>query len=38
VQLTDFVIAELFHVPYIVVATLVGQFRLVSWKNRKLDR
>ena len=31
-----FLIAELFHVPYIVLAALVGQFGVLRWKNRTL--
>lgn len=34
----DFLIAELFHVPYIVLATVIGQFGSKSWKNRKLEQ
>jgi len=34
----DFVIAELFHVPYIVFAALIGQHRSVRWKNRTFKR
>jgi len=33
-----FLIAELFHVPYIVVAALVGQFSVLRWKNRTLEQ
>jgi poly-beta-1,6-N-acetyl-D-glucosamine synthase len=33
-----FVIAEVFHVPYIVFAALAGQFRTLRWKNRDLGR
>jgi cellulose synthase/poly-beta-1,6-N-acetylglucosamine synthase-like glycosyltransferase len=33
-----FLIAELFHVPYIAVAALTAQFTRMSWKNRKLNR
>ncbi|MBF8296261.1 MAG: hypothetical protein HW389_2806 [Bacteroidetes bacterium] len=34
----QFLIAELFHVPYIVFAALVGQFSPMRWKNRKLEQ
>jgi biofilm PGA synthesis N-glycosyltransferase PgaC len=33
-----FLIAELFHVPYIVFAALIAQFSSLRWKNRKLER
>ena len=33
-SLWHFLIAELFHVPYIVFAGLIGQLRTVRWKNR----
>lgn len=36
--LTDFLIAELFHVPYIVFAAAIGQIKSMSWKGRLLDR
>ena len=36
--LGQFLIAELFHVPYITVAGLIGQFRSLRWKDRSLDR
>lgn len=34
----QFLIAELFHVPYIAVAGFVGQFNSLRWKDRNLDR
>jgi hypothetical protein len=34
----QFLIAELFHVPYITVAGLIGQFSSLRWKDRNLDR
>ncbi len=34
----QFLIAELFHVPYIAVAGLIGQFSSLRWKDRNLDR
>lgn len=34
----DFLIAELFHVPYIVLATAVGQILPVRWKGRTHQR
>jgi poly-beta-1,6-N-acetyl-D-glucosamine synthase len=36
--LGQFLIAELFHVPYITVAGLIGQFSSLRWKDRTLDR
>lgn len=33
-----FFIAELFHVPYIVVAAFLGRFAPLEWKGRKLKR
>jgi poly-beta-1,6-N-acetyl-D-glucosamine synthase len=36
--LGQFLIAELFHVPYITVAGLIGQFSSLRWKDRDLDR
>ena len=33
-----FLIAEIFHVPYIVFAGLIGQFRTLRWKNRTLGK
>ncbi len=36
--LGQFLIAELFHVPYIAVAGLIGQFSSLRWKDRNLDR
>ncbi|HWP82532.1 MAG TPA: glycosyltransferase [Bacteroidota bacterium] len=33
---SDFLIAELFHVPYIVVAAFLGQFKTLSWKGRTI--
>ncbi len=32
----QFLIAELFHVPYIVFAALIGQFSSLRWKDRNL--
>ena len=37
-RLEQFLIAELFHVPYITVAGLIGQFSSLRWKDRNLDR
>jgi cellulose synthase/poly-beta-1,6-N-acetylglucosamine synthase-like glycosyltransferase len=34
----QFLVAELFHVPYIAVAGLIGQFSSLRWKDRTLDR
>jgi poly-beta-1,6-N-acetyl-D-glucosamine synthase len=34
----DFVIAELFHVPYIAFAGLIGQFNSLRWKDRNIGR
>jgi biofilm PGA synthesis N-glycosyltransferase PgaC len=34
----QFLIAEVFHVPYITVAGLIGQFSTLRWKDRNLDR
>jgi hypothetical protein len=36
--LGQFLIAELFHVPYIAIAGLIGQFISLRWKDRNLDR
>jgi cellulose synthase/poly-beta-1,6-N-acetylglucosamine synthase-like glycosyltransferase len=36
--LGQFLIAEIFHVPYIAVAGLIGQFSTLRWKDRNLDR
>lgn len=36
--LRHFLIAELFHVPYIVVTGALGQFVSFRWKDRTLDR
>jgi hypothetical protein len=36
--LSEFLIAELCHVPYIAVAGLVGQFNSLRWKDRNLAR
>lgn len=33
-----FFIAELFHVPYIVVAAFLGRFAPLQWRGRKLKR
>ncbi|MFH0989783.1 MAG: glycosyltransferase [bacterium] len=33
-SLFDFFIAEIFHVPYIAIAALVGQVASIRWKNR----
>jgi poly-beta-1,6-N-acetyl-D-glucosamine synthase len=33
-----FLVAELFHVPYIVFATLIGQFSPLRWKDRNLEQ
>ena len=33
-----FLIAELFHVPYITLAGLIGQFSSLRWKDRRLVR
>jgi len=38
ISLGQFFIAELFHVPYIAVAGLIGQFSTLRWKDRNLDR
>jgi cellulose synthase/poly-beta-1,6-N-acetylglucosamine synthase-like glycosyltransferase len=34
----QFLIAELFHVPYIAAAGLIGQFSSLRWKDRNVDR
>jgi len=36
--LGQFLVAELFHVPYIAIAGLIGQFSSLRWKDRNLDR
>ncbi|MCX6150153.1 MAG: glycosyltransferase [Ignavibacteriales bacterium] len=33
-----FIIAELFHVPYIVIAAIAGAFGNFTWKERKIKR
>jgi hypothetical protein len=38
VSVRYFLIAELFHVPYIVFAALIGQFSAMRWKNRTLKQ
>lgn len=38
VSIRHFLIAELFHVPYIVFAALIGQFSGLRWKNRTLKQ
>jgi cellulose synthase/poly-beta-1,6-N-acetylglucosamine synthase-like glycosyltransferase len=38
VSIRHFLIAELLHVPYIVVAALVGQFSALRWKDRTLEQ
>ena len=34
----QFLIAELFHVPYIVFAAAIAQFSPMRWKKRKLEQ
>jgi biofilm PGA synthesis N-glycosyltransferase PgaC len=34
----QFLIAEIFHVPYITVTGLIGQFSSLRWKDRNLGR
>jgi hypothetical protein len=36
--LGQFLIAELFHVPYIAIVGLIGQYSFLRWKDRNLDR
>jgi biofilm PGA synthesis N-glycosyltransferase PgaC len=38
ISIRHFLIAELLHVPYIVVAALVVQFSALRWKNRTLEQ
>jgi cellulose synthase/poly-beta-1,6-N-acetylglucosamine synthase-like glycosyltransferase len=38
VSVRHFLIAELLHVPYIVIAALVGQLGALRWKNRTLEQ
>jgi cellulose synthase/poly-beta-1,6-N-acetylglucosamine synthase-like glycosyltransferase len=38
IQVPVFLIAELFHVPYIVVTAAVGQFISLEWKGRRIPR
>jgi hypothetical protein len=38
VRLSHFLVAELFHVPYIVFAALIGQFSSFRWKDRNLEQ
>lgn len=38
IELRHFLIAELFHVPYIVFAALIGQIRSIRWKDRELTQ
>jgi cellulose synthase/poly-beta-1,6-N-acetylglucosamine synthase-like glycosyltransferase len=35
---TAFIIAELFHIPYILISSLVGLFGNYKWKGRKVKR
>ncbi len=37
-SLNYFVMAEIFHIPYIIIAGLVGSFGNYFWKERKLKR
>ena len=34
VQIRHFLIAELLHVPYIVIASAIGQLSTLQWKGR----
>jgi len=36
--LSHFLIAEVFHVPYIVFAAAIGQMKSIRWKDRTLDQ
>jgi cellulose synthase/poly-beta-1,6-N-acetylglucosamine synthase-like glycosyltransferase len=38
ISLLYFVIAELFHVPYIALAGLISQFASIRWKGRTLEK
>jgi cellulose synthase/poly-beta-1,6-N-acetylglucosamine synthase-like glycosyltransferase len=38
IQPGHFLVAELFHVPYIVFAALIGQFSSLRWKDRNLEQ
>ncbi len=37
-RLHQFLIAEVFHVPYIVIAAAIGQIKSMRWKDRTLDQ
>lgn len=36
IRLDEFVIAEVFHVPYIVTAAFAGQFSEIEWKGKQI--
>jgi hypothetical protein len=38
VQIVHFLIAELLHVPYIVIASAIGQISAMQWKGRTINR
>ena len=38
VQVFHFLIAELLHVPYIVIASAIGQISAMQWKGRTINR
>jgi hypothetical protein len=38
IYLFYFLVAELLHVPYIVIAAAIGQFASIQWKGRKIPR
>ncbi|HCA78288.1 MAG TPA: hypothetical protein DEP53_00995 [Bacteroidetes bacterium] len=37
-RLSYFLIAEVFHVPYIAIAAFIGQIKSIRWKGRILDQ
>ena len=38
VQIPHFLIAELLHVPYIVIASAIGQLSTLQWKGRTIRK
>jgi hypothetical protein len=36
VSIFHFLVAELFHVPYIVLAAAIGQFGALTWKGKSI--
>jgi hypothetical protein len=38
IQIFHFLIAELLHVPYIVIASAIGQLSSLQWKGRTINK